>query len=129
VRFVGPASDAEVDAWYRRCDALVLAARESGASGGAEGYGIVLVEAGLRGKAVVGGRSGGIADAVIDGETGILVDPHDPADIAEAVVRLLTDADLAARLGHAGRRRALEELAWPRYTERFARVLAEVVAG
>jgi phosphatidyl-myo-inositol dimannoside synthase len=129
VRFVGPASDDEVDAWYRRCEVFVLASRESGVSGGAEGYGIALVEAGLRGKPVVGGRSGGIPDAVIDGETGILVDPLDPADIADAVTRLLTEPQLAARLGRDGRRRALDELSWARYTEAFARVLTEVAAG
>ena len=129
VRFVGQAADDEVDAWYHACDVFVLASREIGVSGGAEGYGIVFVEADLRGKPVVGGRSGGIPDAVIDGETGLLVDPIDPADIAEAVTRLLTEPDLAARLGRGGRRRAIEDLSWPEYTERFRRVLSEAAAG
>jgi len=129
VRFVGQVSDAEVDAWYRRCDVFVLASRDSRVSGGAEGYGIVFVEANLRGKPVVGGRSGGIPDAVVDGETGILVDPLDPADIADAITRLLSEPGLAARLGRDGRRRALDELSWPHYTERFARILAQVAAG
>lgn len=129
VRFVGQAGDDEVDAWYHTCDVFVLASRESGVSGGAEGYGIVFVEANLRGKPVVGGRSGGIPDAVIDGETGLLVDPSDPADIAEAVTRLLTEPELAERLGRGGRRRAIEDLSWPEYTERFRRVLSEAAAG
>ncbi len=128
VRFVGEISDEDVDAWYRRCDVFVLAGRDSEVSGGAEGYGIAFVEAALRGKPVVGGRSGGIPDAVIDGETGILVDPLDPGDIADAVTRLLGEPELAARLGRDGRRRALDELAWPRYRERFARLLAQVAA-
>jgi phosphatidylinositol alpha-1,6-mannosyltransferase len=129
VRFVGEVSDDEVDAWYRRCDVFVLAGRESDADGGAEGYGIACVEASLRGKPVVGGRSGGIPDAVVDGETGMLVDPLDPADIADAVTRLLAEPELAARLGRAGRRRALDELAWSRVTERMSRVLAQAAAG
>jgi phosphatidylinositol alpha-1,6-mannosyltransferase len=129
VRFVGQADDDEVDAWYRACDVFVLASRESGVSGGAEGYGIVFVEAGLRGKPVVGGRSGGVPDAVIDGETGLLVDPGDPADIADAITRLLTDPELADRLGRGGHRRVVEDLSWPEYTERFSRVLAEAAAG
>ena len=103
MRFVGQVGDDEVDAWYHACDVFVLASRESDVSGGAEGYGIVFVEASLRGKPVVGGRSGGIPDAVIDGETGLLVDPSDPADIAEAVTRLLTERELADRLGRGGR--------------------------
>jgi phosphatidylinositol alpha-1,6-mannosyltransferase len=129
VRFVGEVPDDEVDAWYRRCDLFVLAGRESDADGGAEGYGIACVEASLRGKPVVGGRSGGIPDAVVDGETGILVDPLDPADIADAVTRLLAEPELAARLGGAGRRRALDELAWSRVAERMSHVLAQAVAG
>jgi phosphatidylinositol alpha-1,6-mannosyltransferase len=129
VRFLGELPDAEVDRWYARCDVFVLAGRESAASGGAEGYGLVLVEASLRGKPVVGGRSGGIPDAVVDGETGVLVDPLEPGEIAEAIGRLLGDPALATRLGRAGRRRVLDELGWPRYTERFASLLAQVSAG
>jgi phosphatidyl-myo-inositol dimannoside synthase len=129
VRFVGEADDDAVDAWYRACDVFVLAARDSPVSGGAEGYGLVFVEAGLRGKPVVGGRSGGVPDAVIDGETGLLVDPTDPADIAEAITRLLSDPELADRLGRGGHRRASEDLSWLSYTERFSRVLAETAAG
>ncbi len=129
IRFVGEVTDDEVDAWYRRCDVFVLASRESAFSGGAEGYGLVFVEAGLHGKPVVGGRSGGISDAVVDGETGLLVDPLDPGDIADAITRVLGEPDLAARLGRAGRRRVLQELSWSRYSEQFARLLAQVAAG
>jgi phosphatidyl-myo-inositol dimannoside synthase len=129
VRFVGELPDDEVDAWYRRCEVFVLAGRESNADGGAEGYGIACVEASLRGKPVVGGRSGGIPDAVVDGETGILVDPLDPGDIADAVIRLLAEPELATRLGRAGRRRVLDDLAWSRVTERVSLVLAQAAAG
>jgi phosphatidylinositol alpha-1,6-mannosyltransferase len=129
VRFVGEVADDEVDAWYRRCDVFVLASRESEVSGGAEGYGLVFVEASLHGKPLVAGRSGGIPDAVIDGETGLLVDPLDPGDIADAITRVLGEPDLAARLGRAGHRRAVEELSWPRSAEQFARLLAQVAVG
>jgi phosphatidylinositol alpha-1,6-mannosyltransferase len=129
VRFAGEVSDAEVDGWYRACEVFVLAARESGADGGAEGFGIACVEASARGAPVVGGRSGGIPDAVIDGQTGLLVDPRDPGEIAEAVVRLLTEPALAARLGAEGRRRAAEELTWPRAADRFCEVLVQVASG
>lgn len=129
VHFTGEVSDAERDAWYARCEVFVLAARESAADGGAEGFGIACVEAGLRGKPVVAGRSGGLPDAVHAGDTGLLVDPLDPADVAGAVVRLLLEPDLAARLGAGGRRRAVEELSWSRATERLAGVLARAAAG
>jgi phosphatidylinositol alpha-1,6-mannosyltransferase len=129
VTFVGDVSDEEVAAWYERCDVFVLASRESAASGGAEGYGIVFVEANLHGKPVIGGRSGGVPDAVRDGATGLLVNPLDAGEIADAVIRLMQDPALARRLGAEGRRRALEELSWPRYVEQFDRVLRGLVDG
>jgi phosphatidylinositol alpha-1,6-mannosyltransferase len=103
---------------YRACDVFVMASRVEGAH--AEGFGIVFLEAGLMGKPVVGGRSGGIPDAVAEGETGFLVDPGDPSEIAGAVVRILLDGDLAARLGAAGRRRVLDEFTWERTVDRIA---------
>ena len=127
VVFAGAVDAAALDAWYRRCDVFVLASRESAVSGGAEGFGIVLVEAGLRGKPVVAGRSGGIVDAVLHEQTGLLVNPVDVAEIADAIVRLLAHPAYAARLGDQGRRRAENELSWDRYADRFQRLLAELV--
>lgn len=127
VAFAGRAPDEELDDWYRRCRVFALLSRESARTGAAEGFGIVFVEAGLRGKPVVAGRSGGIPDAVLDGQTGLLVDPTDVPGIADALVRLLADDGLAARLGAEGRRRAVEDLAWPAYVRGFEAVLAEVV--
>lgn len=126
VTFTGEVSDEELDAWYRRCEVFVMASRESTVDGGAEGYGIVFIEANLRGKAVIGGRSGGIPDAVRDGVTGLLVNPLNVGDIADAVVHLLGDPLLAARLGAEGRRRALEDLSWAKYVSRFEEIVTSV---
>ena len=79
-----------------------------------EGFGISLVEASASGIPVIGGRSGGIPDAVRDGESGLLVDEEDPAVVADAVRRLLEDQGLAARLGGNGRRLAESYYNWSR---------------
>ena len=126
VIFTGEVSDEDVEAWYRRCDAFVLMSRESVIGGGAEGYGLVFIEANLRGKAVIGGRSGGIPDAVVDGVTGLLVDPRSLVEIADAAVRILEDPAFAARLGVEGRRRAVEEVSWSHYLAGFEAVLASL---
>jgi phosphatidylinositol alpha-1,6-mannosyltransferase len=126
VQFVGQATDAEVSDWYERCHLFVLASRESGVSGGAEGYGIVFIEANLHGKPVVAGRSGGIPDAVIDGHTGILVDPTEVCEIADAIILLLSDEPLSQRLGEQGRRRAIRELSWAGYARQFDLALQAV---
>lgn len=68
-----------------------------------EGLGRVLLEAMAMGKAVIASRVGGIIDVVDDGKTGILIPPGDKEALAQAMVRLLSDSDLAARMGKAGK--------------------------
>jgi glycosyltransferase involved in cell wall biosynthesis len=70
-----------------------------------EGYGMVNVEAMASGKPIVSTQRGGPAETVLDGETGYLVDPRDPAALATRVIALLRDPSLRARMGAAGRSR------------------------
>jgi phosphatidylinositol alpha-1,6-mannosyltransferase len=87
-----------------------------------EGFGISLVEASASGIAVVGGRSGGVADAVRDGETGLLVDPEQPAAVAAAVNRLLADETLRRGMGAAGRRAVETYYNWDRVSRDLVRI-------
>lgn len=89
-----------------------------------EGLGRVVVEAFCRGRGVVGSRVGGIPDIVEDGTTGILVPPGDPGALADALVRALSDATLAGRLGAAARAAVKPWLATP---EEYARRLRDLV--
>jgi len=70
-----------------------------------EGLGVALIEAGFLGKPVVGSSCGGIAEVIVDGETGLLAPPGDALALAERITRLLLDPALAEGLGAAGRRR------------------------
>jgi glycosyltransferase involved in cell wall biosynthesis len=63
----------------------------------------VALEAMARGRPVIGGRVAGIPDVVVDGRNGLLVDPEDPAELAEVLVRVLSDRSLAEQLGAAAR--------------------------
>ncbi len=95
--------------YYQHCDVFIMPSRKIRASGQYEGFGIVFLEAALFKKPVIAGRSGGVVDAVVDGETGLLVDPCDPADIAKAINRLLDDPTYGNRLGEAGYQRVVTE--------------------
>lgn len=97
-------------------------------SGAGEGFGIVYVEAGARGLPVVAGNAAGALDAVIDGETGVLVDPKRPKAIAEALVGLLQSRERMRRMGRAGWERA-RLLSWEHAAAGLETVLDEVVAG
>jgi phosphatidylinositol alpha-1,6-mannosyltransferase len=120
VRFLGQVPDADLPALYAACDVFAMPSRALAERDGVEGFGIAFVEAGAAAKPVVGGRSGGIADAVIDGVTGLLVEPTSVEDVAGALVSLLRDREHAARLGANGRRRAEAlEAAWPATVQRI----------
>src|SRR5688572_19672148 len=75
-----------------------------------EGFGLVLLEAMAAGRPVVASAVGPIPEIVVDGVTGLLVPPGDPAALAEGIIRLLRDPDLAAAFGRAGRARVEREL-------------------
>jgi phosphatidyl-myo-inositol dimannoside synthase len=112
IRFLGWVSDEERNAWLRRAHVFVMPSRLPGGGLAGEGFGIVFMEASSFGKPVVAGNVGGALDAVADGETGLLVDPMNPAAVASAVSELLLDRERAQRLGRAGAQRA-REFAWP----------------
>jgi phosphatidylinositol alpha-1,6-mannosyltransferase len=108
VRFCGYVSSEELTAYYSICDVFVMPNRE--VEGDIEGFGIVFLEAGAQEKPCIGGQSGGAGDAIIDGKTGILVNPYSPSAIANAVVTLLKDRQLSSNLGTAARHRIEAQL-------------------
>lgn len=112
VQFLGLVPDEEVAPLLHMADVFVMPAREERPD--VEGFGLVFLEANACGTPVIGSTSGGIPDAVIDGETGLLVPPAAPGPLAEAAVRLLTDAELCRRLGQGGRERVLRDGTWDR---------------
>jgi phosphatidylinositol alpha-1,6-mannosyltransferase len=118
----GRLSDKEVAALYEACTVFALPTGED-AGGQVEGFGLVFVEAQAYGKPVVAGRSGGVVDAVVDGETGLIVDPGNAEMLADAILRLLEDSALARRLGENGRRRVETELNWTAFTRRLLEAL------
>ncbi len=108
VRLLGRIPDEELAAFYHLADLFVMPSRDD-PPGSFEGFGIVFLEAGAAGTPQVGGRSGGIPDAVHDGETGLLCDPWDPDDCCEKIIRLWRDPDLLKKLGEGARRWAAEQ--------------------
>ena len=120
VRFLGAVPDAELPALYNAADLYVGASRRHELL--VEGFGISFVEASACGLAVVGGRSGGVPDAVREGETGILVDPEDPQAVAAGITGLLADPGLRQRLGAAGRRAAETYYNWDRVAADLIRI-------
>jgi glycosyltransferase involved in cell wall biosynthesis len=104
---------------YARAQFVVIPVYDSVASAGAT----VSLEAACMGRAVVAPRSRGLTDYIIDGETGILVEPGDAEAMRDAISSLLANPREAQRLGDNARQRVEEELNLDRYVERLASVL------
>ena len=124
VVFAGRLSNEERLALYDRCDVFAMISRED-ANGGAEGFGIVFLEAAARYKPSIGGNSGGIPDAIEDGITGYLVNPTSVADVAETCSRVLANPELARKLGAAGRARVEAGYTWQRIAQSIETHLVE----
>ena len=126
VIFAGRVPAEELPDVYALSDVFVMPSRAELERDDVEGFGMVYIEANACGKAVVGGRSGGVADAVVDGETGLLVAPDDPAEVAAVLERLLGDAPFRHRLGEQGRARAVSDFTWGGVATRLEAVLQSV---
>lgn len=122
VTFVGGVSPDALAQWYKRCDMFVMPSREM-SSRDVEGFGIVFLEAGSFGKPVIGGRSGGVPDAIEDGVTGYLVDPESSQEIAQRIIELLDDPAKAAAMGKAGQERVQKEFQWPQQIKKIEALL------
>lgn len=124
VHFLADVGDDELAAAYSFAEIYVGLTRETPLD--VEGFGISYAEAAACGRPVVATRGGGVPDAVIDGETGLLVPQDDAAAATGAVRRLLDDPALAARLGAAGRERVERYLNWRRVVGELRAIATEL---
>lgn len=112
VVFTGPlASAAELDAEYRKARVFCLPSRQ-------EGFGIVFLEAMAYGLPIAAARAGAVPEVAPEGQTSLLVPAGDAGSLARALERLLTEPELAARLGARGRARC-RGFRWPSVARQF----------
>jgi phosphatidylinositol alpha-1,6-mannosyltransferase len=123
VVFAGFVPQDKLALYYWASDVFVMPSRIERGSGDLEGFGISFLEANACGKPVVAGRSGGVEDAVIQGETGLLVDPESENEVAESTIELLTNEKMAATLGTQGRNRILNQFTWNHIAQRYMDLL------
>jgi phosphatidylinositol alpha-1,6-mannosyltransferase len=125
VIFAGEVSEAELPRYYAAGDAFAMPCRSRFAGLEVEGWGNVFLEAAACGRPAVAGDSGGAAEAVVDGETGLVVDGRHTGAVAEAVGALLADPQRAERMGKAARGRVERYYTWPLIAARLAKWLRE----
>jgi glycosyltransferase involved in cell wall biosynthesis len=111
VSIIGYVPDEMLVPYYRQAEMFVLPSLF-------EPFGMTALEAMACGTPVVASRPGGIRTVITTEENGLLVDPADPDEFAEAMVRLLKDRALGRRLGEAGRQTIVAQFSWEAIAER-----------
>lgn len=119
VRFTGWLDAIALAGWYRDAAALIVPSR-------CETFGLVALEAMLHGLPVAAAAAGGLAEVIVHGETGLLSPPGDPATLTEHAVALLTDPELAGRLGRGAATAVRETRLWEHVLPRLLAVYDEV---
>lgn len=117
--FLGDVEESELTELYGCADVFALPSIQ-------EGQGIVLLEAQAAGLPVAAFKISGIAEAVIDSQTGLLVEPNSK-NLADAILRLLADETLRQNLGASGRERVLKEQTWDVCAQKMLAVYQEAV--
>ena len=120
VIFAGRVPWVDLPRYYRSCDVFIMPNRTL-SNGDTEGFGLVFLEANACAKPVIGGKAGGVPDAIANGETGILVDGNSVEEIADAAIPLLNNQELAERMGQAGYKRALS-CSWANKAKEFREI-------
>ncbi len=113
-------------AWYQQSDVFILPSVNQGSS--FEGLGFVYLEAEAAGTPAIGTLNCGATEAIVDGETGFLVPQNDPQAAADALIKILGDSALRARMGKAARAHA-EQLSWSHLVDRVVEIYHEVTAS
>ena len=123
VTFIGRIQYADLPRYICVGDLFVMPSRSRLAGLEVDGLGIVYLEASACGLPVIAGDSGGAPDAVLEGQTGLVVDGTSKSDVAAAVVELLLDPDRSKAMGIRGRQWIIQEWRWEIWSARFAELL------
>lgn len=121
IKFFGKLSGPSLYERYRLCDVFVMPSKTTDVD--VEGFGTVFLEAGIFAKASIGTKSGGIPEAIKDGITGILVPESNVPILTEALKRILSNRDLAERLGRNARAMILDNFTWDKSTRYLISIL------
>lgn len=129
VKFLGAVDDAERDRWLATAHVFAMPARYPKDEIGGEGFPVVYLEAAAWGLPAVAGNVGGPREAVLDGQTGLSVNPESSSEIAQALIRLLSDPAYAATLGAQARSRVEQSFRWKHVGKQLEMLLRSIAEG
>lgn len=124
VHILSGLSDVKIAQLYEHCLFFMMPSRIVNTQD-FEGFGIAVLEANSFGKCAVGGNTAGMTDAILDGKTGLLVDPDDVNEIRDAMVRLISQPDKIQRLGEQAKQWVTTEHAWEQKAQQLQKIINE----
>jgi phosphatidylinositol alpha-1,6-mannosyltransferase len=128
VVFAGEVPYEVLPQYFRAGDVFAMPCRTRKLGLEVEAFGLALIEASAVGRPVVAGDSGGAPEAVLHGETGLVVDGNEVDEVAEAILELLGDPDQAAKLGARGADRVHRDFTWEALSARLRGLLVDALA-
>ena len=123
VIFTGFVTDSDLRDYYNLADVFIMLSQVRENFCQIEGFGIAFLEANACATPVIGGKSGGVEEAVLHGQTGSVIDPFSTHDCADTLIQYLENPEFAASQGRAGRLRIERELNWNASTERMISII------
>lgn len=126
VVFVDGVNDNDLANFYNICDIFLLMSKTLKQKDGVEGFGIAYIEASYFGKPIIGGKSGGTADSIVNGTTGYRIKYTDKQELVNKVLTLLKNVNLRKRLGHNGKNRVMAKFLWENIVDELVEVYKSV---
>jgi len=124
VKLFGFVPREDLPSYYNKCDLFVLASNDLDATQ-VEGFGIVLVEANLMKKPLIGSKDSGMEEIIVDGFNGLLANSKDPEDLAEKIEAILFNDELASKMGENGYNRAIENFVWSKFGSELNKLILD----
>jgi glycosyltransferase involved in cell wall biosynthesis len=125
IKFIGRVEPGEVSNYYAMAD-IFIGVSKTAKNGWVEAQGLTFIEAMMTETPVVATATGGIVDSVIHEKTGLLVHENAPNEIADAVLRLVSDPELSKKLSKEGRALSLEKFSCIKSAESFSQLFEKV---
>ena len=120
IEFLGSCDLEKRNKFYKLSDIFLMPVETK--ENNIEGFGIVFLEANFYKVPVIGTATGGVVEAIVDGETGLLIKPNDLNDLVEKILYLYENENVRKKMGEKGHNRAINEYSWQKIVDDYIRV-------
>ena len=124
VNFNGEVNKKELNRIYSNCNIFVLPTKFIKPND-IEGFGIVFIEANSFSKPVIGGKTGGVAEAIENGKSGFLINPNSKKELYDKIIQLYKNRKLLKKIGNYGKKRVINKF-YRKKNKKFVKFLNEV---